>query len=199
MFKRVMSLSTLAALLLIASPDAASAQNVSVTPFVGYYAPLGTLLKEGATEIGTEGAMMFGGRLGLATPGKWSFEGTVAYSGAGLEDVPEDGSVTILGARALYQLATLGTAGSLHAGAGLAYVMRGGEFWDAIDEGGIEGINDFGGTVGLSARFPLGPSMTLRLDVEDYIYSGEIHDDTDATESQLQNDVLLSAGLSFGF
>ncbi len=199
MFKRVLTLSTLAALTFAASPDTASAQGVSVTPFVGYYAPLGTLLKEGATEISTEGALMFGGRLGLDTPGRWGFEGTLAYSSAGLEDVPDDGSVMILSARALYQLATLGMAGSLHAGAGLAYVMRGGEFWDAVDEGGVEGINDFGGTVGLSARFPLGPTMTLRLDLEDYIYSGEIHDDTDATESQLQNDLLLSAGLSFGF
>ena len=201
MAKRVLSLAVLGALALVAAPKASEAQ-VSVTPFVGYYAPLGTLLKDGDTEVGsTQGAMVFGGRLGLATPGPWGFEASVAYSDAGLEagSAEVDGNVMILSGRALYRLGGLGPSGTLHAGAGLAYVMRGGDFWDEVAEAEVDGIDDFGGTIGLGAKFSLSQMMSIRVDVEDFIYSGEIHNDVDATESTLQNDLMLSAGLNFGF
>ena len=103
------------------------------------------------------------------------------------------------GGRALYRLGGLGPSGTLHAGAGLAYIMRGGDLWDEVEAADIDGIDDFGGTIGLGAKFSLSPTMSLRVDVEDFIYSGEIHNDTDATESSLQNDLMLSAGLNFGF
>ena len=201
MAKRVLSLAALGALALVAAPKASEAQ-VSVTPFVGYYAPLGTLLKDGDTEIGsTQSAMVFGGRLGFATTGPLGFEAAVAYSSAGLESggTEADGNVMILSGRALYRLGGLGPSGSLHAGAGLAYVMRGGDVWDDIESSNIDGVDDFGGTIGLGAKFSLSPMLSLRVDVEDFIYSGEIHNDTDATESTLQNDLMLSAGLNFGF
>jgi hypothetical protein len=172
-----------------------------VTPFVGYYAPLGTLLKDGGSEISTQAAMVFGGRLGFASTGPLGFEATLAYSGAGVESggTDVDGDVMILSGRALYRLGGLGPSGTLHAGAGLAYVMRGGEIWDDIESSNVDGIDDFGGTIGLGAKFSLSPMMSIRVDVEDFIYSGEIHNDVDATESTLQNDLMLSAGLNFGF
>ena len=199
MAKRVLSLVTLGALALVAAPKAEA--QVSVTPFVGYYAPLGTLLQDGGTEISTQSAMVFGGRLGMQTPGPFGFEAMVAYSSAGLESggAEVDGDVMVLSGRALYRLGGLGPSGTLHAGAGLAYVMRGGEFWDAASDANVDGIDDFGGTIGLGAKFSLSQMMSIRVDVEDFIYSGEIHDDTDATESSLQNDLMLSAGLNFGF
>ena len=201
MLKRALTLSTLAALALAARPDAAVAQGVSVTPFVGYYAPLGDVIDESGIQLGSQSTLAYGGRVTLATPGSWAFEGTLAYSGAGVESggAEADGNLMVLSARALYRLGGLGPSGSLHAGAGLAYVSRGGEFWDEFEDGGVEGINDFGGTLGLGARFPLSPSMAIRVDLEDYIYSAKFNDADEETEGKLQNDILLSAGLSFGF
>ncbi|MGH7586038.1 MAG: outer membrane protein [Gemmatimonadales bacterium] len=200
MAKRVLSLAALGALALVAAPKASEAQ-VSVTPFVGYYAPLGTLLQDGGTEFSTQSAMVFGGRLGLQTPGPLGFEASLAYSSAGLESggAELDGDLMVLSGRALYRLGGLGPSGTLHAGAGLAYVMRGGDAWDGLEDSGIEGIDDFGGTIGLGAKFSFSPMMSIRVDVEDFIYSGEVHNDTEATESKLQNDLMLSAGLNFGF
>lgn len=201
MAKRVLSLAALGALALVAAPQVSEAQ-VSVTPFVGYYAPLGTLIEDGGSEVfSTQSAMVFGGRLGFASTGPLGFEATVAYSGAGLESGGEeaDGNVMILSGRALYRLGGLGPSGTLHAGAGLAYIMRGGDVWDDIESADVDGVDDFGGTIGLGAQFSLSQMMSIRVDVEDFIYNGEIHNDVDETDSKLQNDLMLSAGLNFGF
>ncbi len=201
MFKRALGLTALGALALIAQPGSVAAQGVSVTPFIGYYAPLGDIIEEGGSTASTQAAFAFGGRLTLDAPGPWGFEGMVAYSGAGVESGGSEGdaNVMILSARALYTLASLGPMGSLHAGAGLAYVMRGGDVWDNAEDFGVEGINDFGGTLGLGAKFGLGPMMSIRVDLEDFIYSAKFKDDVSETEGKLQNDLLLSAGLNIGF
>lgn len=201
MLKRVLSLTAIGALALAAQSGSAAAQGVSITPFVGYYAPLSDVLDEGGTALTTQGAFTFGGRLTVQTPGKWGFEGAVAHSSAGVESggLEEDGTLTVLSARALYRLASLGPVGSLHAGVGAAYLMRGGDFWDAFEDLGIEGINDLGGTLGLGAKFGLSPMFSIRVDLEDFIYSAKFNSDTDESDSKLQNDLLLSAGLNIGF
>ena len=201
MFKRVFALAALSALAVGARPEAVMAQGVSLTPFVGYYAPLGDVLDEGGTTLATQGALTFGGRLTVGTPGPGAFEGALAYSSAGVESGgrEEAGTLRVLRARALYRLGSLGPSGSLHAGAGLAYLKRGGDFWDAFEDLGVEGIDDFGGTLGLGAKFGLGSSMAIRVDLEDFIYSAKFNDADEESDSKLQNDLLLSAGLSFGF
>lgn len=201
MFKRALSLTALGALALVAQPGSSAAQGVSITPFIGYYAPLSDVIDESGINLGAQSALAFGGRLTVQTPGPWAVEGSVAYASAGVESggAEEDGNIMVLSARALYRLASLGPMGSLHAGAGLAYVMRGGDFWDQFEDLGIEGVNDFGGTLGLGAKFGLGPMMSIRVDLEDFIYSAKFNDDTDETEGKLQNDLLLSAGLNIGF
>lgn len=202
MFKRVLTLTALSALAVLAQPGSAAAQSVSITPFVGYYAPLSDVIEEGGETITTQGALTFGGRLTVQTPGSLGLEATVAHASAGVEGFggETDGSLTILSARALFRLASLGPVGSLHAGAGLAYLMRGGEFWDAFEEVlAVEGINDVAGTLGLGAKFGLGPMFAIRVDLEDYIYSAKFSSGSDETDSKLQNDLLLSAGLNIGF
>lgn len=201
MFKRVLALAALGALVLGARPDAAAAQGFSVTPFVGYYAPLGDVIDEEGVTLGSQSALTFGGRLGLETTGPWGFEAALAYSTGGVESggAEADGNLMVMSVRALRTIASLGPSGSLHAGAGLAYVMRGGEFWDDFEEIGVEGTNDVGGTLGLGARFSLSPMFNLRVDLEDYIYSAKFNDETTETEGKLQNDLLLSVGLNFGF
>jgi opacity protein-like surface antigen len=201
MFKRVLALAALGALALGARPDAAAAQGFSVTPFVGYYAPLSNVIDEDGLELGSQTALTFGGRLGMQTTGPWGFEAALAYTTSGVESggAEVDGNLMLMSVRALRTIGSLGPSGSLHLGAGLAYVMRGGDAWDALDDGGVEGINDFGGTLGLGARFSLSPMLNLRVDLEDYIYSAKFNDSSTETEGKLQNDLLLSVGLNFGF
>ncbi len=63
---------------------------------------------------------------------------------------------------------------------------------------GIEGIDDLGGTLGLGAKLGHGPMFSIRVDLEDFICSAKFNSDTEESDSKLQNDLLLSAGLSFG-
>src|SRR5690606_8131239 len=51
MFKRVFTLTALGALALVGRPESAVAQGVSITPFVGYYAPLSDVIEEGGETI----------------------------------------------------------------------------------------------------------------------------------------------------
>jgi hypothetical protein len=201
MLKRALSLTAGVALALAAQSGSAAAQGVSITPFIGYYAPLGDVIDEGGSTVSTQAALAFGGRLTLDVPGPLGVEASVAYAGAGVESGGSEGdaNVMVLSARALFQLASLGPMASLHAGAGLAYVMRGGDVWDEAEDFGVDGINDFGGTLGLGAKFGLGPMFSIRVDLEDFIYSAKFEDTVSETEGKLQNDLLLSAGLNIGF
>jgi hypothetical protein len=78
---------------------------------------------------------------------------------------------------------------SFYIGAGPALVTRG---KDPFDNDASN--TNFGGNAGLGFRFALGESgnTALRLDVEDYFYSG----DFGGGDSEFQNDIVTSIGLS---
>jgi len=79
---------------------------------------------------------------------------------------------------------------------------RGGDIWSQIESSGtkVNGRTDFGAVIGGGVRLPVGKGFALRIDVEDYISQAKFTLDDGvqavASESQLQNDLVLSVGLA---
>ncbi|MDP2528162.1 MAG: hypothetical protein Q8W51_00295 [Candidatus Palauibacterales bacterium] len=67
---------------------------------------------------------------------------------------------------------------------------------DAWD--GVSGRTDVGGVGGVGMRFKVAPMVLIRIDAEDHIFAAKFTEDASGgeTNSKLQNDLVLSAGLS---
>lgn len=184
---------TLAAL--TGAAERAEAQGFAVTPFLGAYLPLGNVASadDFGVDVKQNAGLAFGGRLTYMMQGNWGIEGEVAYAGSKLDfgDVEGDGgSVIFAGAKALYFFPSTSDL-RVHAGAGIGITSRSGDDWDAADD-----ASTFGGILTLGFTAPLSGMMKLRMDIEDYI--GSIARET-GFESQLQNDLLITAGVMIPF
>ena len=179
----------------------ATAQSWAVTAYLGYYFPLGDVFSEEdvGENVAQQSTVAFGGRLSRMFSGNHlGVEFSLGYAGSGLEGedsgIEVDGSVTMYSLRLLYFFGS-STNLRLYAAGGLGYVTRGG---DAFED--IEGTGDVGGNLALGLLFPLGDTFDLRIELEDYLSSAGFEDDDgDESDSQFQNDFLLSAGLHIPF
>ena len=135
--------------------------------------------------------MAFGGRLLRMFNAAWGAEFSVGYAGSGVEDSDdeEDASITMFSARLVRQFSP-----TFMGGGGLAYVTRGGTFWEDID-----GTSDIGANLFLAYLFPMGERMKVRIEIEDYISSAGFEVGTFETDGQLQNDLVLSGGVMIPF
>ncbi len=177
----------------VAGVQSASAQGVSVTPFIGAYLPVSSVVDESGFELKQKTGIAFGGRLTYMMQGNWGIEGEVAYASSKLELNGEDGesgNVIFFGAKAMYFFPSASNF-RVHAGAGLGLTSRGGDDWDGADES-----STIGGILNLGFTTPLSGMMKLRVDVEDYI--GSIAP-IDGLDSKLQNDLLITAGVMIPF
>lgn len=177
----------------VAGVQSASAQGVSVTPFIGAYLPVSSVVDESGFELKQKTGIAFGGRLTYMMQGNWGIEGEVAYASSKLELNGEDGesgNVIFFGAKAMYFFPSASNF-RVHAGAGLGLTSRGGDDWDGADES-----STIGGILNLGFTAPLSGMMKLRVDVEDYI--GSIAP-IDGLDSKLQNDLLITAGVMIPF
>jgi hypothetical protein len=185
---------TLAALTAVARP--AEAQGVSVTPFLGVYLPVSNVASEDdfGVDVKQSTGLAFGGRLTyMMQGGNWGIEGEVAYASSKLDfgDVEGDGgSVIFAGAKAMYFFPSASNF-RIHAGGGIGITSRGGDDWEGADES-----STFGGILNLGFTTPLSGMMKLRVDIEDYI--GSISPE-EGLDSQLQNDLLITAGVMIPF
>lgn len=178
-----------------AGVHSASAQGVSVTPFVGAFLPLSEVATEEdfGIDVKQKTGIAFGGRLTYQMQGNWGIEGEVAYANSKLEFDGTDGdggNVIFFGAKAMYFFPSASNF-RVHGGAGLGFTSRGGDDWDGSDES-----STIGGILNLGFTTPLSGMMKLRVDVEDYI--GSIAP-VDGLDSQLQNDLLITAGVMIPF
>lgn len=115
--------------------------------------------------------------------------------------VTRDARVFVLGANVRYELFRAPfTPLSVHVVGGAALVTRGGELFDeGIGElAELEGGTDIGAIVGGGLRYGLDPRITLRLDVQDHIYSYAQSLDDSELDARIQNDVWLITGLEIG-
>ena len=86
---------------------------------------------------------------------------------------------------------------SLHLSGGLAFIGRSGDFYSDVTDGKTK----VGGAIGAGLKVKLPGILAIRGDADMYLYSSELTADTDVGEvtfdSQLQSDLVLSAGLVF--
>lgn len=178
----------------------AGAQTWGVTAYLGYYFPLGDVLSadDVGENVSQQSTVAFGGRLSRMFSGdRLGVEFSLGYAGSGLEGEDSgaeiDGSMTMWSLRLLYMLGSAGKLRPYLAG-GLGYVTRGGDAWEDID-----GTGDIGGNLALGLLFPLGEMLDLRVELEDYLSSAGFSEGSFETNSEFQNDFLLSAGIHIPF
>ena len=180
----------------------AAAQAWGVTAYLGYYFPLADVVSAEDNPLGEavsqQSTVAFGGRLSRMFSGDHlGVEFSIGYAGSGLEGEDSgnevDGTMTMWSLRLLYMLGSAGKLRPYLAG-GLGYLTRGGDAWEDIDSTG-----DIGGNLALGLLFPLGEMLDLRIELEDYLSSAAFDSALGETDSEFQNDFLLSAGIHIPF
>lgn len=180
------------------APGAARAQgSTALTLFGGVYTPLGEDIDLGAVGGSVERNNSFAGgaRLSFWGPGILGLEVTGAYSPAKVHVaggvINEDRNLNAFFGSAKLMLGIspkLAPVG-FHVGAGPAVIRRG---EDVTAQS--ESQTDFGVVVGGGVRLPMSTGIAVRIDAEDYIYKSNF-----GGNDETRNDLVLSAGLSFGF
>lgn len=215
-------LSVLASFLVLAftTPAAAQDKTVEFTPFAGVYLSTADLISETATFEGVDfeasfkqkTALAFGGRVTGWFTDMVGLEGDFAYALSDVEisaagggtaaDVDADAGLWA-GSGALVLAFPAGEMAEFRAKGGLAVIghtssddedLDGGSLWEDVD-----GTTDVGGVLGIGLHLMISDNIGVRIDAQDYLYSAKFGDsDTGETDSQFQNDLLFTAGLSIG-
>jgi hypothetical protein len=201
-----------AGLLVFCTPIGVSAQSKwEFTPFLGMYVPTSDQIEvRDVLQTGDrltakqQTTVVFGARVGVSISDRVVLEGSFGYSPSSFKATYHDPSnltssgdtaahVTLASARALVGLGPAGRSTSWHLTLGAGLVSHGGAGYE-----GIGGLSDFGGVVGIGAKFKVGKSLALRLDLEDNLYSAKFTDTASGaeTESKFQNDIALLVGLA---
>jgi hypothetical protein len=181
----------LGALSLAARPAAAQG-SMSLTPWAGIYVPTKNEFSSVDTDLKRNNAFMAGARLTFWGNRPLGLELTGGYSPANVEvaggTINEDKNTNVFvgSAKLLLGISPASSSFGLYLGGGPALIRRG---EDVTEES--ESATDWGGVLGAGLRLPLGSSVGLRIDLEDYLYDGDFSGDDD-----FQNDLVLSAGLS---
>lgn len=192
----------------------------SVTPWIGFALPTGDVgeFSDGtATLTVTEqSGLGFGGLLSYdpAGGGRWGFDFGLGYAsgdveaefceeGFGCEADEDSGNVIALNARARYTFSPAEARTKFYGAFGLAYLIRGGDAFDA-DFLGVEpdGKNDFGGSLAIGVRHPLSEMMDLIIEAEDIITSGKLDIDFGPgveSSSNINNRFTIRGGVRIPF
>jgi len=194
--------------------------QLEATPQVGLYLPLATLVEvvDPGSGVGVtfeqQTALALGGRVGYWLSARVALEGTVMFVpgdikltilGAGTPPPTQaEGSrVLSLGARVRYQWPVGRVA--VHLLGGVAAVSRYGNFWDLLEQSGLQvtGRTDVAGVVGAGIAVPVCSGFEFRVEVEDYLHSAKFTiadgvNPPENTDSRMQHDILLAVGLAIG-
>jgi hypothetical protein len=179
-----------------ASPALAQVPGIGFEfePYGGAYIPTTDLVDETDFVRKHKSGLGLGARATVVIPGPFAIEGNFMYAFSDVEDTPAD-PVTGANVYALSGLLRLNfglpaAPVSFHVGAGVAYVMRGGDAYE-----GIEDKNDIGGIAGVGMKVGLPGIFKIRVDAEGYFYKAALSDGVDQADSQFQTDIVVSAGL----
>ncbi|HJR63053.1 MAG TPA: outer membrane beta-barrel protein [Gemmatimonadaceae bacterium] len=200
---RTLSCCLAAVVAIVASPPKSLfAQGTEVVPFIGLYAPLSNLFEEDEFEAKHGSGLSFGARVVYRGASRLGFEGAFSYSSSEVEvsatdnddiSIDFDANVIIFRGKVLYDLSQPQGRVRPHIGAGIAAIIRGGDFYDETD---LEGTTDLGFVLAAGLRFPVGERLMLSVELEDFISSAKFEQDDDESDAKLQNDLLLSVGLA---
>ena len=191
--RRLAEVITMAGLALAIGVTGAAAQgSVGIGAWAGIFVPTNNSFSSVGNDIKLNNAAIAGLRLtfwgkhplGLELSGGYS-PANVTVAGATING--DHNTNVFLGALKLMlgQSPASGHAG-LYLGAGPAIIRQG---VDVLDEGTSQ--TNWGGVIGVGFHLPLGHTVQVRFDAEDYLYGG----DFDGTTS-FQNDLVLSAGVT---
>ncbi|KPK79155.1 MAG: hypothetical protein AMS25_13670, partial [Gemmatimonas sp. SM23_52] len=188
MFKRATVLAALALFALAARPALAQQVMVDINPFGGVYMPISDLVEENGDTWGQKLGALFGGRVTVWLNESFGVEGEFAYAlsdgeaeSAG-ETYTEDANVMLGSLKGLYQFApSPGSPFMLHAGAGVAMIMHGG---DAYED--VEGTTDIGGTVIFGGTYDVSDMIAIRFDAQDFMYQAKFKEDDFETDGKFQ-------------
>ena len=181
------------------------------TPFVGLYLPAtddiefrNVVTTGDRVTVKQKTTVILGARLSAWVADRVAVEGSFGYAPSSVEatyTVPSNatqssdtaGHVIQVSARVLVGLGPNAGSTSWHLILGGGLVAHGGHGYD-----GLSGLTDLGGIAGVGARFKVGPSLAIRVDVEDNLFSARFTDDASGaqTASKFQNDITISAGLA---
>ena len=188
---------------LLAAPVQAQRQ-FEATPFIGYLIPLGTLYQGGnlGAKISQTSGFTFGGNVAYNMTARLAFEGGLAF-GSGTMDLDpgtlpdEDDNVFMLSAVARYRVNALAYRNQIHVLGGLGFIRHGGDAVGLLKDAGTKGFTHLGLILGASYALPIGRGLNLRFEGRDHIYSSKLKDDQGGeSDSSLQNDLVLTAGIS---
>lgn len=220
-----------AAAALVAAPVVAGAQTIRklvITPYAGVFAPTNDLARAVEAGGGTRARLDLKQKAALAIGGNASYwltertalevgaayafsdaRATTSLAGHGehLSFTGTEDAYAVLGsAKFMVSLLPPRSPMSLRLGVGPAIIHRGGDAYDADEDGEITGLTDVGGAISLCTKVPITRSIALRLRGENFMYSSRLRfkdpvDPADDFEfkSRFQNDLLFSAGLQLAF
>jgi hypothetical protein len=174
---------------------AAAQSGFSLTPWAGAYVPTRNSFSSVGSDIRRDNSFIAGARLSSWGNGAFGFEFTAGFAPARVRvssttiNESRNTQVFVGGAKLLFGLSPRESRLGFFLSAGPSIVRRGHNVGRES-----ESTTDWGGVGGLGVKIPLGQTIGLRLEGEDYFYGGNFDG-----SRKFQNDLVLSAGLSIGW
>jgi hypothetical protein len=190
----------LLALTLSTAPALADGATVDLTPSFGVFNPTQDNLDEVLPGLGSVTAKhgsgnAFGGRLDVWLNPHFALEGTGYLTTGSSLDGEAFGVPGSVDASFFYgsgrALVGVGTTAKLLLSAGLGFVSS------SYDSPGIADGSIMVGVLGVGALIPLGENVSLRLDLDDYVYNMHWEFDGLQSQDQMQQDIVAAVGLTF--
>jgi hypothetical protein len=184
----------LLALALGAQPARAQG-SVSITPYAGIYVPTKNAFSTVGNDIKRKNSFFGGGRLTFWGKSPLGLELTAGFAPAKVEvaggtiNASRNTNVFAGGMKLMLGISPAVAPIGFYVGGGPALIRRGANLLN-----GNQSQTDFGGLLGAGLRLPLGRSVGVRFDAEDYLYDGDF-----SGSNSFQNDLVLTAGLSLAF
>ncbi len=181
-------------LVLVARPARAQG-SVSLTPYAGIYVPTKNSFSSVGNSIKRNNSFVGGARLTLWGKSPLGLELSGGYSPARIKvagatiNGERKSNVVLASLRLMIGLSPAASGLGLYVGAGPALIRRGSDVLNSS-----QSKTDFGGNIGAGLRLPIGHSIGVRFDAEDYLYDGNFDG-----SKKFQNDLALTAGLSLSF
>lgn len=175
---------------------------IEITPYAGVYMPTTSVVSQFEplcscdVSLKQKPAFLVGTRVLFWVNPRLGVEASMAYSGSGIQaeasglGTADTTADVVLGtARIVARLNHPDASTGFLAGVGLGIVAHGGDAYD-----GVTGTTDLGASVMFGVRSVIGPHLTVRLELEDYLYSASFGPNP-STDSKFQHDLVVSLGL----
>jgi hypothetical protein len=195
-----------AAVSLAITPRSFAQVRFEFTPFVGLYLPTSNVIDQFSTACSCQLSVKqktnfaVGGRVAAWVSDRLAVEGSFGYSGsgvtakaAGFGSADTSANIVTGSARLLVGLGPPALNTSFYLSGGLGLVAHGGDAYT-----GTSGTTRVGAVAGVGARFKVAPSLAVRAELEDYLFSAQFSATSGGgqTNSKFQNDLVLSLGLA---